>query len=338
LCGIISPAFFRGEAMRKNVLVTLNLPKEPLDRLGGECEVDFHSEDRPMERKAFLERLPGKEGLLPSITDAVDAEAMDRAPGLRMIANFGVGFNNIDVAAATARGIPVSNTPGVLTDATADVAFALILAVNRRVVEGDRMVREGRFRFWAPFLFLGSEVSGKTLGIVGMGRIGQAVARRARGFGMPVLYNNRSRLGREEEAALGASFRSLPDLLAEADIVSLHVPLTPETRHLIDREVLGRMKPSAVLINTSRGPVVDEKALVDALRAGTIAAAGLDVYEEEPRLAAGLAELDNTVLLPHVGSATWETRMKMADLAVTNLLAGLRGERPPNLVNPEVWK
>lgn len=324
--------------MRKNVLVTLNLPKELLDRLGVECEVDFHSEDRPMERRDFLERLDGKEGLLPSITDMVDAEAMDRAPGLRMIANFGVGFNNIDVAAATARGIPVSNTPGVLTDATADVAFALILAANRRVVEGDRMVREGRFRFWAPFLFLGSEVSGKTLGIVGMGRIGQAVARRARGFGMPVLYNNRNRLSPMEEEALGASLRSLPDLLAEADIVSLHVPLTPETRHLIDREALGRMKPSAVLINTSRGPVVDEKALVEALRAGTIGGAGLDVYEEEPRLAPGLAELDNAVLLPHVGSATWETRMKMADLAVTNLLAGLRGDRPPNLVNPEVWK
>ncbi len=324
--------------MRKNVLVTLNLPKELLDRLGVECEVDFHSEDRPMERRDFLERLDGKEGLLPSITDMVDEEAMDRAPGLRMIANFGVGFNNIDVAAATARGIPVSNTPGVLTDATADVAFALILAANRRVVEGDRMVREGRFRFWAPFLFLGSEVSGKTLGIVGMGRIGQAVARRARGFGMPVLYNNRNRLSPMEEEALGASLRSLPDLLAEADIVSLHVPLTPETRHLIDREALGRMKPSAVLINTSRGPVVDEKALVEALRAGTIGGAGLDVYEEEPRLAPGLAELDNAVLLPHVGSATWETRMKMADLAVTNLLAGLRGDRPPNLVNPEVWK
>lgn len=324
--------------MKKNVLVTLNLPKELLDRLGVECEVDFHAEDRPMERKDFLERIAGKDGLLPSITDAVDAEAMDRAPGLRMIANFGVGYNNIDVAAATARGIPVSNTPGVLTDATADVAFALILAANRRVVEGDRMVREGRFRFWAPFLFLGSEVSGKTLGIVGMGRIGQAVARRARGFGMPVLYNNRNRLSPMEEEALGASLRSLPDLLAEADIVSLHVPLTPETRHLIDREALGRMKPSAVLINTSRGPVVDEKALVEALRAGTIGGAGLDVYEEEPRLAPGLAELNNAVLLPHVGSATWETRMKMADLAVTNLLAGLRGDRPPNLVNPEVRK
>ncbi len=324
--------------MKKRVLVTLNLPKELLDRLADGYEVDFHAQDRPMERKDFLERLAGKEGLLPSITDAVDAEAMDRAPGLRMIANFGVGFNNIDVAAATARGIPVSNTPGVLTEATADVAFALILARSRRVVEGDRMVREGRFRFWAPFLFLGSEVSGKTLGIVGMGRIGQAVARRARGFGMPVLYHNRTRLNTGEEAALGASFRSLPELLAEADIVSLHVPLTPETRHLINRETLGRMKPSAILINTARGPVVDEKALVEALREGTIAGAGLDVCEDEPRLAPGLADLENVVLLPHVGSATRETRMKMADLAVTNLLAGLRGDRPPNLVNPEVWK
>jgi len=321
--------------MKKKVLVTLNLQKEHLDRLAGECEVDCNSQDRPMDRKDFLERIAGKEGLLPSITDAVDAQAMDRAPGLRMIANFGVGFNNIDVAAATARRIPVSNTPGVLTDATADLAFALILAVNRRIVEGDRMVREGRFRFWAPFLFLGRDVSRKTLGIVGLGRIGRAVARRARGFDMPVLYSNRSRLSPEEEAELGVSFRTLPDLLAEADIVSLHVPLSPETRHLIDREALGRMKPSAVLVNTARGPVVDEAALVAVLRAGGIAGAGLDVYEDEPLLAPGLADLENVVLLPHVGSGTWETRMKMADMAVTNLLAGLRGERPPNLVNPD---
>jgi len=324
--------------MKKKVLVTLNLQKEHLDRLAAECEVDVHAYDRPMERKDFLERIAGKEGLLPSITDAVDAEAMDRAPGLTVIANFGVGYNNIDVAAATVRGIPVSNTPGVLTDATADLAFALILATGRRVVEGDRMVREGRFLFWAPYLFLGRDVSGKTLGIVGLGRIGKAVARRARGFDMPVLYSNRTRLDPGEEAALGVSFRSFPDLLAQADILSLHVPLTPETRHLIDREALGRMKPSAILVNTSRGPVVDEKALVAALRAGVIAGAGLDVYEDEPYLAPGLAALENAVLLPHVGSGTWETRMKMADLAVANLLAGLKGERPPNLVNPEVWK
>ncbi len=324
--------------MKKKVLVTLNLTRAHLERLAGECEVDVNAEDRPMDRQAFLARIAGKEGLLPSITDAVDAEALDRAPGLRMIANFGVGYNNIDVAAATARGIPVSNTPGVLTDATADLAFALILAACRRVVEGDRMVREGRFRYWAPFLFLGTEVSGKALGIVGMGRIGQAVARRARGFDMPVLYHNRNRLAPGEEAALGASWRSLPDLLAEADIVSLHVPLTPETRHLIDREALGRMKPSAILVNTARGPVVDEKALVTALREGVIAGAGIDVYEDEPALAPGLAEVENAVLLPHVGSGTWETRIKMADMAVANLLAGLRGERPPNLVNPEVWQ
>ncbi len=324
--------------MKRKVLVTLNLTKDCLDRLAGECEIDVNAHDRPMDRNVFLERIAGKDGLLPSITDKVDAEAMERAPSLKMIANFGVGFNNIDVTAATARGIPVSNTPGVLTDATADVAFALILAVNRRVVEGDRMVREGRFLFWAPFHFLGSEVSGKVLGIVGMGRIGQAVARRARGFDMPILYSGRTRLAPADEAALGASFRPFPDLLAEADIVSLHVPLTPETHHLIDREALGRMKPSAVLINTARGPVVDEKALVAAIRAGTIAGAGLDVYEDEPCLAPGLVELENVVLLPHVGSGTWETRTKMADMAVTNLLAGLRGERPPNLVNPEVWK
>lgn len=322
--------------MKPRVLITGRLPAEVLEDLAQECAVDAQTEDRPMERDALLRSVAGKEGLIPMITDSVDTELLDRAPHLRMIANFGVGYNNIDVAAATARGIPVSNTPGVLTDTTADLAFALILAVARRVVEGDRMIREGRFRYWAPFLFLGRDVSGKTLGIVGLGRIGKAVARRARGFNMRVVYYNQHRLDISEEHDLGVEYMGMKSLLREADFVSLHVPLTPQTRHLIGREELFLMKPTAFLINTSRGPVVDEKALVAVLGEGRIAGAGLDVYENEPALAHGLAELENVVLLPHVGSASIETRMKMARMAVENLLAGLRGELPPNLVNPEV--
>jgi glyoxylate reductase len=252
-----------------------------------------------------------------------------------MIANFGVGYNNIDVRADTARGIMVSNTPGVLTDVTAELAFALILSISRRLVEGDRMVREGRFKFWAPMLFLGREVTGKTLGIIGMGKIGKAVAARARAFDMRILYHNRKRIAPEEEKGLMAEYVDLKTLLRGADFVSLNVPLTEQTKHLIGRDELSLMKPTAFLINTARGPVIDEKALVEALRAGKIGGAGLDVYENEPSLTPGLKELDNVILLPHVGSGTLETRIKIGTLAVENLIAGLAGGIPPHLVNPE---
>jgi glyoxylate reductase len=255
-----------------------------------------------------------------------------------MIANFGVGYNNIDVRAATARGIMVSNTPGVLTDATAELAFALILAISRRIVEGDRMVREDRFKFWAPMLFLGREVTGKTLGIIGMGKIGKAVAIRARAFDMRILYHNRKRIDSKEEKTLRAEYVDLKTLLKESDFVSLNVPLTEETKHLIGKNELSLMKSTAFLINTSRGPVIDEKALVEALRTRKIGGAGLDVYENEPSLTPGLTELDNVILLPHVGSGTLETRIKIGTLAVENLIAGLEGRKPPNLVNPEVLK
>ena len=274
-----------------------------------------------------------KEGLLCTITDLIDQELLDHAPALKVIANYGVGFEHIDLAAATQRGLPVTNTPGVLTDATADLAFALILATARRMVEGDKRVREGRFTYWAPLLFLGHEVSGKTLGLIGAGRIGQAVAQRARGFGMRVLYYNRTPLSPAAEQELHVSFAPLEDLLREADFVTLHVPLTPQTRHLIGRRELELMKPTAHLINTARGPMVDEAALVAALRRGEIGGAGLDVYEQEPQLSPGLTDLDNVVLLPHVGSATIETRTRMGLMAAANLLAGLRGERPPNCLN-----
>ncbi|MBC7359899.1 MAG: D-glycerate dehydrogenase [Desulfacinum sp.] len=318
------------------VLVTAKLPEEVVHKLiRAGCDVDEHAEVRPMAREELLARVEGVEGLLCTITDRIDREVFDRAPGLRVAANYGVGFDHIDVAEAGRRGVLVTNTPGVLTDATADLAFALILAVARRVVEGDRRTRSGQFRFWAPLHFLGTEVSGKTLGIVGFGRIGRAVARRARGFDMQVLYTARKPLDEGEEERLGVRFAPLEDLLAQSDFVSLHVPLTPETRHLIGARELSLMKPSAYLVNTARGPVVDEKALVEALRRGIIRGAGLDVYENEPQLTPGLADLENVVLLPHVGSATVETRTRMAEMAVENLLEGLAGRRPPHCLNWE---
>jgi len=316
-----------------NVLVTGRLPDAIMADIETTCAVVPNRADHPMPREAILQQIEGKDGLLCMITDTVDPELLDRAPGLKIIANYGVGFNNIDVAAATRRGIPVTNTPGVLTDATADITFALILAVGRRVVAGDRYTREGRFQFWAPLHFLGSEISEKTLGIIGMGRIGQAVAKRAAGFDMPLLYSGRKRLPNEIERALKATYTDMETLLARSDFVSLHVPLTEQTHHLIDSAALNRMRPEAFLINTSRGPVVDEAALCTALQNRAIAGAGLDVYEHEPAVTPGLLSLDNVVLLPHVGSATIETRTQMARLAADNLLAGLAGQKPPNCLN-----
>ena len=315
------------------VLVSARIPAEVISLIGREHQVESYQEDPPLDRQSLLRQVADKEGLLCTITDRIDAELLDGAPALKVIANYGVGFEHIDLAAATRRGIPVTNTPGVLTDATADLAFALILATARRIVAGDRRVREGKFTYWAPLLFLGREVSGKTLGLIGLGRIGQAVAQRARGFGMRVLYHSRTRLDPAAEQDLHVAYAPRETLLREADFVSLHVPLTPETRHLIGRRELELMKPTAFLINTARGPVVDEAALVEALRRGQLGGAGLDVYEREPELSPGLADLDNVVLLPHLGSATIETRTRMGLMAAENLLAGLRGERPPNCLN-----
>jgi glyoxylate reductase len=315
------------------VLVTARMPAEVLSLIGREHQVESYDADPPMDRQQLLRRVAGQEGLLCTITDRIDAELLDSAPALKVIANYGVGFEHIDLDAATRRGLPVTNTPGVLTETTADLAFALILATARRVVAGDRRVREGKFQYWAPLLFLGQEVNGKTLGIIGMGRIGKAVARRAAGFGMKILYSSRTRLAPAEAQELGAALQPLEALLREADFVTLHVPLTPHTRHLIGSRELELMKDSAYLINTARGPVVDEAALVAALHQGQIRGAGLDVYENEPELHPGLAGLENVVLLPHVGSATVETRTRMALMAAENLLAGLRGDPPPNCLN-----
>ena len=322
--------------MKKRILVTGRLPEEIMTGLSKKYKAEINVEDKPLDRQKLLDGIKDKDGLLSMITDTVDEDVLGRANRLKMIAQFGVGYNNIDVIAATKRGIPVSNTPGVLTDATAELAFALILAISRRLVEGDRITREGRFRCWAPMLFLGHEVTGKTLGVIGMGKIGKAVAQRAKCFNMPILYHNRSGIGISEEKELMAKYVDMKRLLSQSDFISLHVPLSDETRHLIGSQELSLMKPTAYLINTSRGPVVDEKALLKALRKKEIGGAGLDVYENEPALTPGLAELDNVILLPHVGSGTLETRFRMANMAVKNLIAGLSGKAPPNIVNPTV--
>lgn len=315
------------------VLVTGRLPEAVLFLIEQEHDVEINSQDRPMDREELTSGIIDKDGLLCMITDHIDARLIDSAPNLKMIANYGVGFNNIDVDAASARHIPVSNTPGVLTDSTADLTIALILASARRLVEGDQKTRTGNFKYWAPLHFLGQEATGKCLGIIGMGRIGRAVAKRAAGFDMKVIYFSRTRLAQTEEKMLGAEHTDLASLLRNADFVSLHVPLTMQTTHLIGPKELKLMKPSSHLINTARGPVVDERALLHALENRDISGAGLDVYENEPLLTPGLAELDNVILLPHVGSATIETRTKMAQMAAENLLAGLKGQTPPNCLN-----
>ena len=315
------------------VLITGRLPEEIITLIKKDHEIEINKEDHPIDRQKMLDSIGDKQGLLCMITDQIDKELVDRAPHLKMVSNCAVGFNNINIKAATERGILVSNTPGVLTDATADITFALILSIARRVVEGDRRTRQGKFRFWAPLFFLGQEVTGKKLGIIGLGRIGRAVARRAKGFDMKILYYNPNRLDAAEEEAFEVQYAEIKRLLSEADFVSLHVPLNDQTRHLIGQEELECMKPSAYLINTSRGPVVDESALLNALEERKIAGAGLDVYENEPILTPGLTDLDNVILLPHLGSATMETRTRMAQLAAVNLIAGLKGAVPPNCIN-----
>jgi glyoxylate reductase len=276
------------------------------------------------------------DGLLCLLTDKINQELLEAAPRLRIAANMAVGYDNIDVAAATRQKVAVTNTPGVLTETTADLAFALILGAMRRLGEAERYLREGRWQFWSATLLLGADVYGKTLGIVGMGAIGKAVARRAQGFAMPILYHNRSR-DEAAEQELGARYVGLEELLREADVVSLHMPYKPETHHLINAERLRTMKPTAFLVNTARGSVVDEAALAEALHAGTIAGAGIDVFEHEPTIHPRLLEAPNALLVPHIGSASVETRSKMATTAAQNILALLSGERPPNLLNPEVW-
>lgn len=319
------------------VYVCRRLPAAALHRLAGRCRLGLWDSEEPVPPEVLREAVGEADGLLTTLTDRIDAALLDRAPNLRVVSNFAVGYDNVDVAACTARGIVVTNTPGVLTEATADLAFALLLAAARRLPEAERFLRAGRWTGWKPMELAGVDVHGATLGIVGFGRIGRAVARRARGFDMRVLYWNRT--PRPEAAAeTGAEHRPLDDLLRESDFVSVHCALTSETRGLIGERELGLMKPSAILVNTARGAVVDEAALHRALAAGRLRAAGLDVYAAEP---IGpdhpLLALDNVVALPHIGSATEATRTRMAVLAAENLLAVLAGRRPEHLVNPEAW-
>lgn len=323
--------------MKPRIYATRALPQQGLDLLAEEYKVEVNPHDRVVTREELLAGIRGKDALLSLLTDTVDAEVMDAEPRLKVIANYAVGFNNIDVASATERGILVTNTPGVLTETTADLAFALLMACARRVVEADGFMRAGKYEGWGPMLFLGRDIHGKTLGIVGFGRIGQAMAQRGAGFNMKVLYNDAHRAPEELEKTHNAEYRDLPDLLRESDFVSLHVPLAELTYHLISDAQLKLMKTTAILINTSRGPVVDEKALVKALEEGVISGAGLDVFEKEPEFEPGLGRLPNVVMVPHIASASVETRTKMATMAAENACAAVRGEMPPNIVNPEVW-
>ena len=318
------------------ILISRMLPDGAVRLARARARVDIHDGEDPLRKPELMARLKGCQGLICLITDQIDDEVLASCPDLRVVANVAVGFNNIDVEAATRRRVVITNTPDVLTETTADFAWTLLMATARRVVEGDQFVRQGRFTQWEYMRLLGGDVHGKTLGIVGFGRIGRATARRALGFGMRVLYQDTAPADAATERGLNATRTDLPTLLRESDFVSVHTPLVPETRHLIGADALKAMKKTAYLINASRGPVVDEAALVEALRDGWIAGAGLDVFEEEPTVHPGLLGLANVVLAPHIASASHDTRLKMATLAVDNCLAVLEGKMPPTPVNPEV--
>ncbi|MBA4550756.1 MULTISPECIES: D-glycerate dehydrogenase [Thermoactinomyces] len=324
--------------MGHRVFVTSLINQHYLSKLKEHMEVELNPMNRQLTQSEIMQFAKDKDALLCTVSDEINSEVMDACPRLKIISNYGVGYNNIDLEAATSSGVIVTNTPGVLTDATADLTWALLLDVARRVSEGDRLVRFGEWKGWEPGFLLGTEVTGKTLGIIGMGRIGQAVAYRARAFHMNVIYHSRTRLSSEEEQKLGVRWSSFFDLLEEADFVSLHAPYTPETHRLIGRQALKKMKKSAYLINTARGSLVDERALAEALRNQEIAGAALDVYEREPEVPAELKEMENVVLAPHMGSATVETREAMARLAVENLICFFKGKRPPHVVNTRVWE
>lgn len=323
--------------MKPRILVTQMIPERGLEMVRQVCEVQCDLQDRRLSPAELQQAVADKVGMICLVTDRIDAQVLDAGPALKVVANVAVGYDNIDVPAATRRGIVVTNTPGVVTEATADLTWGLLISLARRVAEGDRYIRAGKWQAWKFMFLLGHDVHGQTLGIIGMGRIGQAVARRAQGFGMRVLYHNRHRLDTGTEAALGASWVTLPVLLQQADFVSVHAPLSAETTHLIGTAELRLMRPTAFLLNTSRGPVVDEAALLQALQEGWIAGAGLDVFEHEPHVPRALLELENVVLAPHVGSASVATRAKMGVMAAENLLAVLRGERALHVVNPEVY-
>jgi glyoxylate reductase len=323
---------------RPRVFVSRKIPDEGLARVVAQADADLWLDDLPPPHDELLRRVAGVDGLLALITDRVDDELLDRAgPQLRVVSNYAVGFDNIDVPACTRRGVAVGNTAGVLTETTADAAFALLMAVARRIPEAYDYVRQDRWKTWGPMLFLGPDIHHATLGILGFGRIGREIAKRARGFDMQVLYYDVQAASSEDEQRLGARRTSMDEVLAQSDFVTMHVNLTPETHHLMNRERFSKMKRSAMLVNASRGPVVDPDALYEALKNGVIAGAALDVTEPEPMPGDHpLLTLPNCLIVPHIASASYATRGKMASLAADNLFAGIRGEPLPSWVNPEV--
>ncbi len=326
-----------GRRSRPNVFVTRDLPGDGLRRLRDEANVDLWARDMPPPREALLSGVREADGLLCLLTDTIDADLLDHAQRLKIVSTMAIGYDHIDVDAATKRNILVTNTPGVLTETTADLAFALLLAAARRLPESERAIRDGRWTTWSPAFLLGRDIHGATLGIVGLGEIGQAVARRARGFGMRVVYTSRTPKP-EVERELGCSPVTFDELLAQSDFVTVHVPLTPQTRHMFDAQAFDRMKETAIFVNTSRGAVVVEVDLQRALESKSIAAAAIDVAETEPVAATHpMLSLPNLLVTPHIGSASVATRARMADMAVDNLLAALDGRQPPNCVNPQVW-
>jgi D-3-phosphoglycerate dehydrogenase len=324
--------------MKPKVLVSKRIYPEAIEYLKQHCEVEYYDSAISYPAEKLLERLKDKDGVVSQLTDKLSEEVLAALPALKVISNVAVGFDNIDIQAATKRGIRVTNTPDVLTDTTADFAFALMISAARRVVEADKYLRAGKWKQWSIDLLCGYDLHHRTIGLFGMGRIGQAMARRARGFDMRILYHDAIRASDAVEKELGLEFASKETILREADFISLHVPLMPETRHLIGKKELQMMKKTAILVNSARGPVVDEAALVEALREGQIAGAGLDVFEREPAVEPGLLELDNAVLAPHIASGSIDTRKKMCMMAAENMVAGLQGKRPPNLVNTKLFE
>jgi gluconate 2-dehydrogenase len=322
--------------MKPKVLVTREVFDETLQYLGQYCDVESNQADVAFSQDELARRARDKDGIVCSLTDRIDGALVRGCTNLKAVANIAVGYNNIDVPACTEKGVMVTNTPGVLDDSTADLAWTLMLGAARRITEVERRVRNREWTGWRLKQWLGTDVHHATLGIVGMGRIGQAIARRAAGFEMRVIYHNRKRMAEEVERSLNASWKSLEELLRESDFVVLQVPYTPETHHLIGAAQLAQMKRSAILVNSTRGGVVDDQALIDALKSGVIRAAGLDVFENEPKLNPGFLDLDNVVIVPHIGSSTEHTRRAMAMTAARNAVAALTGAVPPNLVNPEV--
>jgi len=320
------------------IYITSEIPEKGLEILKKEFKIKSNNSGKSLSKNELISEAKKADAILPLLSDEIDSKVMDELENLKVIANYAVGYNNIDVKAATKRNIIVTNTPDVLTETTADLTWGLLLAVARRIVETDKILRNGKFEGWAPKLLLGNEVNHKTLGIIGLGRIGKAVAKRAQGFNMKVLYNKRNRLDEKKEESLNVEYREFEKILKEADYISINTPLNESTYHLFSTKEFYLMKDDSILINTGRGPIINEKELVKALKNKEIGGAGLDVYENEPEVEEGLLKFENVVLTPHIGSATYRARNKMAELAAKGAIAGYKRENVPNIVNKELLK